>query len=618
MTATEDEQTAERWSGLSRTAVGRPVPSAVERARGVLAGLRPTERVTGWLAPLAVTLLAFALRMYHLGTPKRFAFDETYYAKDAWSLLNNGYAQTYLTDVDGNTENKIDDDILAGHVTDVWTGDPSMAVHPEVGKWLIALGEKAFGMDPFGWRIASAVVGALMVLVMCRLLRRMTGSTMLGCIGGLLLMFDGLHFVLSRLALLDIFVAFFILCGIHCAIADRDHFRRRLAARVSTSSTTAFGSTTESGSTTAGEGTYDGWGPVRAVLLRPWLVAGGVCFGLAAGTKWVAVYPLAAFGLLVWFWSAGARRSFGVRWAVARSALVDGVPAFLSLVVVALVTYIATWGGWLANAGEYEEHLSATQYRQYTGHGHCAEDDDSYIATDLDKSKHWPTADEEDASGVGEAWQSLRSLWYYHQDVYTFHTHFLNCSKHTYASKPSSWLLINRPVGVAVTNDIQPADRVLTEDQQDLPRDEDCDAPEGSDCIRQVLLIGTPMIWWGGCIALLFSLVMWIGARDWRYGVAVVGTLSTWLPWMQYDDRPIFYFYAIAILPFIVIALTLSIGTLIGPSRLPSTRRTIGVVVSGAFVVLVLVNYAWFWPIWTNGLLTSSEWLDRIWFSRWV
>ena len=87
---------------------------------------------------------------------------------------------------------------------------------------------------------------------------------------------------------------------------------------------------------------------------------------------------------------------------------------------------------------------------------------------------------------------------------------------------------------------------------------------------------------------------------------------------MLYDDRPIFYFYAIAILPFIVIALTLSIGTLIGPSRLPSTRRTIGVVVSGAFVVLVLVNYAWFWPIWTNGLLTSSEWLDRIWFSRWV
>jgi hypothetical protein len=35
-------------------------------------------------------------------------------------------------------------------------------------------------------------------------------------------------------------------------------------------------------------------------------------------------------------------------------------------------------------------------------------------------------------------------------------------------------------------------------------------------------------------------------------------------------------------------------------------------------VVLVLLNFAWFWPIWTNGLLTHSEWLDRIWFSRWI
>ena len=578
------------------------MPSAVERARGTLAGLRLSDRAIGWLAPIAVTLLALALRLYHLGTPRRFAFDETYYAKDAWSLLNNGYAQTYVSDVDGNTANKIDDDILAGHVHHVWTGDPSMVVHPEVGKWLIALGEKAFGMDPFGWRVASAVVGALMVLVMCRLLRRMTGSTVLGCIGGLLLMFDGLHFVLSRLALLDIFVAFFILCAIHCLIADRDHFRRRLARHADD----------------AGPPAEWHWGPIRSVLWRPWLLAGGVCFGLATGTKWVAIYPLAAFGVMVWFWSAGARRSFGVRWPIVKSALVDGVPAFVYLVIVGTLVYIATWGGWLAHAGDYEDHLSATQYRQYTGHGHCAKDDDSFIATDLDHSKHWPTADEKDASGIGEAWQSLRSLWYYHQDVYTFHTHFLNCSEHTYASKPSSWLLINRPVGVAVTNDIQPADRVLTGDDKDLPRDKDCDAPEGSDCIRQVLLIGTPMIWWGGCIALLFSVVMWIGARDWRYGVAVVGTLSTWLPWLQYDDRPIFYFYAIAILPFIVIALTLSIGTLIGPSRLPSARRTVGVVVSGAFVVLVLVNYAWFWPIWTNGLLTSSEWLDRIWFSRWV
>ena len=37
----------------------------------------------------------------------------------------------------------------------MWTTGAEMVVHPEVGKWLIALGEQLFGMDPFGWRIAA-------------------------------------------------------------------------------------------------------------------------------------------------------------------------------------------------------------------------------------------------------------------------------------------------------------------------------------------------------------------------------------------------------------------------------------------------------------------------------
>ncbi len=154
--------------GLSRTADGRPVPSATERARSRIRGEDP---FVGWVASLAVTLLALFLRLWKLGTPHEFLFDETYYAKDAWSLLHFGYARDY---VDGDKANAA---ILAGHPDGLWKDTASMAVHPDVGKWLIALGEKAFGMDPFGWRIASAIVGSLMILVMCRLVRRMTGST---------------------------------------------------------------------------------------------------------------------------------------------------------------------------------------------------------------------------------------------------------------------------------------------------------------------------------------------------------------------------------------------------------------------------------------------------------
>ena len=345
----------------------------------------------GWAGALCLAALAFFLRRWHLGTPHAFSFDETYYAKDAWSLLNHGYVRGYVEDADKT--------ILNGNLTGLWLDGPSMIVHPEVGKWVIAAGIKVFGMDPTGWRTASAVVGALMVLLMCRFARRVTGSTVLGLVAGLLLSVDGLQLVLSRLALLDIFLAFFTLCGVHCVVADRQWLRDRLAAGA----------------------TRTWW--------RPWLVLGGISFGLACGTKWSAVYALAVFGLLAWLWSAGARRAFGQPRPLLRSIVLDGAPAFVALVGVALATYVASWTGWLVHADAYEDAFNNTQYTSYGG------------------GKPWPTASEPDADGLGEVTQSLRSLWSYHQDVYTFHSHFLNDSTHVYASKPSTWLVMGRPVG---------------------------------------------------------------------------------------------------------------------------------------------------------------------------
>ena len=46
---------------------------------------------------------------------------------------------------------------------------------------MIALGEWMFGVTPFGWRFMAALIGTLSVLILCRVARRMTGSTLLGC-----------------------------------------------------------------------------------------------------------------------------------------------------------------------------------------------------------------------------------------------------------------------------------------------------------------------------------------------------------------------------------------------------------------------------------------------------
>jgi dolichyl-phosphate-mannose-protein mannosyltransferase len=517
------------------------------------------DRLVGWVATLVITALAGFLRLWRLGTPNEFLFDETYYAKDAWSLLQHGFTTGYVEDAN--------EKIVNGQVTGIFTDSPSMIVHPEAGKWLIALGEATFGMDSFGWRFASVVVGTLMVLVMVRLVRRLTGSTVLGCTAGLLLCFDGLHFVMSRLALLDIFLAFFVLCAVSCLVADRDWGRLRMARLVPPGSRIKAGD----------------WGPVRGLRFRPWRLAAGVFFGLALATKWNAVFPLAAFGLLVWAWDSGARRSFGVRRPVLRSAVVDAVPAFFYLVVVALVVYLLTWTGWLLHAHEYESALSNTQYGPYWG---------SYM--------------EKDAHGFfPELWQSLRSLWNYHQDVYTFHTKGLTDATHVYQSHPGGWLLLNRPVGVDAKLDIAPGAQ-------------GCDAPADSTCLRQVILLGTPVLWWGGVVALGYAVFAWVAKRDWRFGVAVVGVLATWLPWLRYDDRPIFSYYAVAIIPFTVIAITLLLGKLVGGTRASYQRRLWGVAAAGTFVVLVLVNFAWFWPIYTDELITTPEWLERIWFRVWI
>jgi dolichyl-phosphate-mannose--protein O-mannosyl transferase len=540
---------------LSRTADGRTVPSARRR---MVPLVRHLDRRSGWPATLAVTVLAGFLRLWQLGRPEQFLFDETYYAKDAWSLLKHGYVTSYVPGADHK--------ILVGQVEGIFERAPSMIVHPEVGKWLIALGEATFGMDPFGWRVSAAVVGTLMVLVLIRLVRRLTGSTLLGCTAGLLLTFDGLQFVMSRLALLDIFMSFFLLAAVAALVVDRDRTRLRMARKVPMDWVA---------------GPKD-WGPLRGLWFRPWRLLAGVLFGLAVGTKWSALYPLAAFGVLVYAWDAGARHALGVRRAWLRSAVADALPAFVHLVVVAFVVYVVTWTGWLVHAQEYERTLSDTQYGAPWG---------DYI--------------KKDEHGLGEVAQSLRSLWNYHQDVYTFHTQGLLHSKHVYASNPAGWLVLNRPVGIDAHLDIKPGM-------------DGCDAPKGSTCLRQEILLGTPVLWWGGAIALVYALFAWVARRDWRFGIAVVGALSTWLPWLQYGDRPIFSFYAVATIPFTVIATTLLMGHLVGSSRASARRRVYGTVVAGAFLVLVLLNFAWFWPVYTDQLLTTREWLQRIWFRAWI
>ena len=66
---------------------------AAERIAALRARLMtpmPDDRLWGWIGPLLVTAFAAFLRFYRLSVPNAVIFDETYYAKDAWSILKHG------------------------------------------------------------------------------------------------------------------------------------------------------------------------------------------------------------------------------------------------------------------------------------------------------------------------------------------------------------------------------------------------------------------------------------------------------------------------------------------------------------------------------------------------
>ena len=132
----------------------------------------PLDRMAGWWVAIGITVFGGLLRFWDLAQPKAIVFDETYYMKDAFSLLRWGYERGFVEDANETILNGTG----AWRDLDVFTENPAFIVHPPVGKWTIALGEYAFGLTPFGWRVSMAVVGTLAVLLTVRIARRLTRS----------------------------------------------------------------------------------------------------------------------------------------------------------------------------------------------------------------------------------------------------------------------------------------------------------------------------------------------------------------------------------------------------------------------------------------------------------
>ncbi len=173
-------------------------------------------------------------------------FDEVYHGRTAYEFLHN--LTTYET------------------------------THPHLGKIIISLGIITFGMNPFGWRFMSVIFGILIIPLMYLFAKKLFDNSFIAAATTGLLVFDCMHYTLSRIATIDIFAAFFILLMYYFLY---EYFLKDNSYRKAKTS-------------------FSDKIPPKDVLIPLALCGISMAFGVA--TKWTGVYAGLGLGILfIWY-----------------------------------------------------------------------------------------------------------------------------------------------------------------------------------------------------------------------------------------------------------------------------------------------------------------------------
>lgn len=144
--------------------------------------------------------------------------------------------------------------------------------HPPLGKLIISIGIRLFGMTPFGWRFMGTLCGVLMLPVIYFFLNALFGKPSVSACGTVIFAFDFMHFVQTRIATIDTYAVLFTLLMYL--------FMWRFMAG----------------------------GRKRDLALS------GIFFGIGAASKWTCIYAGAGLGVLwIIYWITHRRDELFVR-----------------------------------------------------------------------------------------------------------------------------------------------------------------------------------------------------------------------------------------------------------------------------------------------------------------
>jgi dolichyl-phosphate-mannose-protein mannosyltransferase len=526
------------------------------------------------LVIVAVTAIAGGLRFYHLSSPHVYVFDEVYYAKDGCYDAGIPYKDCKLDH----------------------PGEQTVTVHPPLGRWIIAGGEAAFGNRPFGWRFSSAVAGTLSVALLAILAYVLFQSALWAGVAGMLLATENLNFVQSRVSMLDIFVALFVVAGMLFLVMDRRWVDRRFPVPVSTA-TTDIDALTESELDLP---------PDRppSPIFRPWRLACGVALGAATATKWSGGTALIAAVVLSLGWERARRNAAGQDRPLWEAVRDEGFGLFLFLVIVPVAVYLASYGRWFA-----DHHVD------------------------------------------------FAGWWALQQSMAKFSINLR--ATHPYASPAWSWILLKRPVAyyyVCATPCRRPAEiiglgnplifwgsipalvyvtvawlrgvgrgAVVRAAGQALLA---AAASVAALYVGLAVLVGVTGFEWTASITekatLLVAAVSFAGfflmllasMGRWQVSFVLMAVAWQYFPWF-FASRTNFLFYMTPVTPFLVLAGVFGLKRLaelhIGQDRVRAVAP-----IAGFLAVASVGLFVFFLPVLTGAPISYEMWKARIWFPSWI
>jgi dolichyl-phosphate-mannose--protein O-mannosyl transferase len=295
-------------------------------------------------------------------------------------------------------------------------------------------------------------------------------------------------------------------------------------------------------------------------LLRSQHYAAGISLGLAAATKWSGVYYLLAY--LIFTLYVDYRRNCALEVDTPITTLIREKlwKRILQYVAIPVLVYFLSWSGWLFNRSGYDRNWANSQHGGFF----------SFIPG------------------------PIRSLWHYHAEMWNFHTTLT--ASHPYAANPWSWLIQGRPTSFFYQ------------------------APHGcgaNACAQEVIALGTPLLWWSGVVAIALTFGYWIARREWQSGLLLLSLSAGYLPWFNWQKRTVFSFYSIAFEPFLILIIVFALSKLLEPDEegvVPKYRKYL----SYAYLLLVVLNFAYFLPLFMGSIITYSHWSSLMWLPSWI